>query len=85
MKYGIAESTVSVFSLMRLKGVFFITVCCVGIASTWITLDPTLEPHMEQVVREISNECSHDFYTMFLFMVKPEGRDQLVQGLSQPS
>ena len=56
MKYGVPESTVSVFSLLRSKGVFLITVCCIGIASTWISLDPTLEPHMEQVVREIFDE-----------------------------
>ena len=60
MKYGVPESTVSVFSLLRLKGVFLITVCCIGIASTWISLDPTLEPHIEQVVREISGGFKGD-------------------------
>ena len=67
MKYGVPESTVSVFSLLRLKGVFLITVCCIGIASTWISLDPTLEPHMEQVVREMLTGCKLDFSTMFLW------------------
>ena len=39
------------FSLLRVKTVLLITVSCIGIAIPWISLDPTLQPHLEEQVR----------------------------------